>query len=65
MNLARLLLSSVAVSWASGGLAAEPMTAEPSDQYAHVCDAFGAGFWYIPNTDTCLAIGGYVRAESH
>jgi hypothetical protein len=23
-----------------------------------VCDAFGAGFWYIPGTDTCIRIGG-------
>jgi hypothetical protein len=30
-----------------------------------ICDAFGAGFYYIPGTDTCLKIGGYVRAESH
>jgi hypothetical protein len=26
-----------------------------------VCDAFGAGFWYIPGTDTCIRIGGEVE----
>jgi hypothetical protein len=26
-----------------------------------VCDAFGAGFWYIPGTDTCIAISGAVK----
>ena len=31
--------------------------------YVKICDAYGAGFFYIPGTDTCLKIGGYVRAE--
>jgi hypothetical protein len=26
-----------------------------------VCDAFGAGYWYIPGTDTCIRIGGEVE----
>jgi hypothetical protein len=28
-----------------------------------VCDAFGAGYWYIPGSDTCLKIGGLVRMD--
>ena len=28
-----------------------------------VCTLYGAGFYYIPGTDICLKIGGYVRAE--
>jgi hypothetical protein len=28
-----------------------------------VCALYGAGFYYIPGTDTCLKIGGFVRAE--
>ena len=31
--------------------------------YVRVCDAYGSGFFYIPGTDTCLRVGGYVRAE--
>lgn len=31
--------------------------------YVKVCDAYGAGFFYIPGTDTCLKIGGYLRAQ--
>ena len=31
--------------------------------YVRVCDAFGSGFFYIPGTDTCLKIGGYVRGD--
>ena len=28
-----------------------------------ICSLYGAGFYYIPGTDTCLKVGGYVRAE--
>lgn len=31
--------------------------------YVKVCDAYGTGFFYIPGTETCLQIGGFVRAE--
>ena len=32
-------------------------------QYVKICDAYGAGFFYIPGTDTCLRVGGLVLAE--
>jgi len=32
-----------------------------SVQYVSVCNAYGAGFFYIPGTETCLRIHGYVR----
>ncbi len=32
-------------------------------EYVRVCTAVGEGFFYIPGTDTCLRIGGRVRAE--
>jgi hypothetical protein len=28
-----------------------------------VCTAYGAGYFYIPGTDTCLKVGGYLRAD--
>lgn len=31
--------------------------------YVKVCDAYGAGFFYIPGSDTCLKIGGWVRFD--
>ena len=31
--------------------------------YVKICDAYGAGFFYIPGSDTCVRLGGYVRAE--
>ncbi|MFN3720741.1 MAG: porin, partial [Rhizobium rhizophilum] len=39
-------------------VAAEP---EPME-YVRVCDAFGTGYFYIPGTETCLKIGGEIRA---
>ena len=32
-------------------------------EYVRVCDTNGAGFFYIPGTDTCLRFNGAVRAE--
>ena len=32
-------------------------------QYVKICDAYGAGFFYIPGTDTCLRVGGLVLAD--
>lgn len=49
-----------AVSAFAGDLPAfKAAPAEP----VHLCDAFGAGFFYIPGTDTCLKPGGLVMGE--
>lgn len=37
--------------------------ASPAIDYVKVCDAYGAGFFYIPGSDTCLKIGGYIFAN--
>ena len=28
-----------------------------------VCDLYGAGFWYVPGTDTCIKIGAYTKVD--
>src|SRR6187402_141478 len=33
-------------------------------EYVKVCSLYGAGFYYIPGTDTCVKIGGYVRVAT-
>ena len=33
-------------------------------EYVKVCSAYGAGFFYIPGTDTCLKLSGYLRVDS-
>jgi hypothetical protein len=58
-----LLGSAAAFAFAAGSAqAADLSVAEPVD-YVRVCDAFGTGYYYIPGTDTCLRIGGFVRFE--
>jgi hypothetical protein len=32
-------------------------------EYVKVCSLYGAGFFYIPGTDTCLKVGGFVRVD--
>ena len=34
-----------------------------SAEYVKVCSLYGAGFYYIPGTDICMKIGGYVRYQ--
>ncbi len=47
----------------SGAQAADlPVKAKPV-QYVKICSLYGAGFYYIPGTDTCIKVGGWVRAE--
>ena len=47
----------------TGAQAADlPVKAKPV-QYVKICSLYGAGFYYIPGTDTCIKIGGFVRAE--
>jgi hypothetical protein len=33
-------------------------------EYVKVCSLYGAGFWYIPGTDTCIRIGGAIRVDT-
>ena len=66
MNIKSLLIgSAAALAVVSGAQAADAIVAaEPEPlEYVRVCDAFGTGYFYIPGTETCLKIGGYVRAQ--
>jgi hypothetical protein len=33
-------------------------------EYVKVCSLYGAGFFYIPGTDTCIKLGGAVRVQA-
>src|SRR5262245_1241488 len=59
-----LLLGSAAglVAVAGDQAADLPVKAKPV-QYVKICSLYGVGFYYIPGTDMCLKIGGWVRAE--
>ncbi|PDT64021.1 porin [Bradyrhizobium ottawaense] len=58
-----LVLGSAAMLAASGVRAADlPVKAKPVE-YVKICSLYGAGFYYIPGSDTCIRLGGYLRAE--
>jgi hypothetical protein len=62
MMVKSLLLGTAAglVAVAGAQAADMPVKAAPV-QYVKICSLYGDGFYYIPNTDTCLKIGGYAR----
>jgi len=64
-NLISILTATAAglVVMGSASAADLPSKKAAPAQYVKICDAYGAGFFYIPGTETCLKVGGYVRAE--
>ncbi len=44
-------------------LAADLPVKAKAVEYVKVCSLYGQGFFYIPGTDTCIKIGGFVRTE--
>lgn len=66
MNIKSLILGSAAALVAvSGAHAADAVVvAEPEPvEYVRICDVYGTGYFYIPGTETCLRIGGYIRVD--
>jgi hypothetical protein len=63
-NFKSLILGSAAgVLAVAGAQAADlPVKAKPVE-YVKVCSAYGAGFYYIPGTDICLRVGGFIYSE--
>jgi hypothetical protein len=60
-----LLLGSAAslVAMAGAQGAELPVKAKPVE-YVKVCSLYGAGFFYIPGTDTCIKLGGAIRVQA-
>src|SRR4051794_35950862 len=66
MELVKSLLlgSAAGLCAVAGAQAADlPVKKAAPVEYVRVCTAFGAGFFYIPGTDTCLRVGGRARFE--
>src|SRR5499425_96050 len=61
-----LLLGSAAglVAVAGAQAADLPVKAKPVE-YVKVCSLYGEGFFYVPGTDTCIKIGGWVRYDQY
>ena len=59
------ILGSAAGLLAVGGAQAADLPVKAKAiEYVRVCSLYGAGFWYIPGTDTCMKIGGYLRVDT-
>jgi hypothetical protein len=60
-----LLLGSAAglVAVAGAQAADLPVRKAAPVEYVRVCTTYGTGYFYIPGTDTCLRMSGYVQAD--
>src|SRR4051812_26757061 len=57
-SIAASLLASTAASAADLPVKAKAV------EYVRMCTAYGAGFFFIPGTDTCIKLGGYLRVDT-
>jgi hypothetical protein len=64
-DLRTLLLGSAAglVVVTAAHAADLPVKAKPVE-YLKICSLYGAGFYYMPGTDLCIKIGGWVRVAA-
>jgi hypothetical protein len=54
-----LFVALLTASW----IAPSPQAQAKPVEYVKVCSAYGAGFYYVPGTDTCLRVGSYARTD--
>src|SRR5947199_7359483 len=60
-----LILGSAAGLIAVGGAQAADLPVKAKAvEYVRICSLYGAGFFYIPGTDTCIKLGGYLRVDT-
>src|SRR6266478_5813745 len=61
----RVLLGSAAGVFAVAGAQAADLEVKAKPvEYVKVCSLYGAGFWYVPGTDTCIKIGAFVKLQT-
>lgn len=58
-----LVLTSAAMFVGAGAQAADLPVKAKAIEYVKICSLYGAGFYYVPGTDTCVKLGGYLRVE--
>ncbi|MEH2469088.1 hypothetical protein V1281_001657 [Nitrobacteraceae bacterium AZCC 2161] len=60
-----LVLGSAASLLAMGAAQAADLPVKAKAvEYVKICSLYGAGFYYIPGTDTCIKIGGAIRLDT-
>jgi hypothetical protein len=60
-----LLGSAAGLIAVAGAQAADLPVKAKAVEYVKICSLYGVGYYYIPGTDTCIKIGGYVRFEAY
>ncbi|MEH2626045.1 hypothetical protein V1292_004100 [Bradyrhizobium sp. AZCC 1719] len=66
MNMIKSLVlgSAAGLIAMSGAQAADLPVKAKAVEYVRICSLYGAGFFYIPGTDTCIKLGGYLRVDT-
>ena len=66
MRTARILVlcSAASLVAVSGVKAADLPVKAKAVEYVSICTPYGAGFFFIPGTETCIKLGGYLRVDS-
>ena len=59
-----ILGSAAGILAMSGAQAADLPVKAKAVEYVRICSLYGAGFYYIPGTDTCIKFSGYVRSDT-
>ncbi len=63
VRVALLNFTAAFVAIAAAQAADVSVKARPTE-YVKVCSLYGEGFYYIPGTETCIKIGGFVRLQA-
>ena len=63
MIVKNLLLASAALLAVGGVARAADLPVATPVEYVKICNAFGAGYFYIPGSDTCVHIGGFIHVD--
>jgi hypothetical protein len=58
-----ILGSAASIAVVAGAQAADLPVKAKAVQYVKICSLYGAGFYYIPGTDTCIKLGGYIQLD--
>src|SRR5258705_13979586 len=63
-SLTRVILgATVGLTTIVGAQAADLPVKAKAVEYVKICSLYGDGFYYIPGTDTCIKLGGYLRVQ--
>jgi hypothetical protein len=58
-----MLVGAASLAATAAAQAADLPVKAKAVEYVKICSLYGAGFYYIPGTDTCIKIGGAVRLD--